>query len=81
MLWRTTIACGHRRIASAIGIALLMPNVRASYEHDATTPRRDRAADEHGLAAQRRIIPLLDRRVERVEVDVQDRPHIYERTA
>ena len=51
-----------------------MPNLRASYEHAATTPRRDRAADEHGLAAQLGIVPLLDRREERVEVDVQDRP-------
>ena len=40
--------------------------------------RRDHATargstDEHGLLAQRWIVPLLDRRVERVEVDVQDR--------
>ena len=32
----------------------------------------DPAADDHRPAAQPRIVPLLDRRVERVEVGVQD---------
>jgi hypothetical protein len=30
------------------------------------------AADDHGLAAQLRMVALLDRREERVEVDVDD---------
>src|SRR6185503_1536382 len=35
------------------------------------------AADEDGFAAQCRIVPLLDRRVERVEVDMQDGRHYW----
>jgi hypothetical protein len=49
MWWRTTIARGQRRSASAIGIAEWMPNVRASYEHDATTPRRADPPTSTGL--------------------------------
>ena len=33
----------------------------------------DSSADDHGPAAQTRIVPLLDGRVERVEVGVEDR--------
>src|SRR3569833_2013049 len=40
----------------------------------------DRATDEHGLAAQLRVVPLFDRRVERVEIDVQDGPHYFVNT-
>ena len=32
------------------------------------------AADDHGLARELRAVVLLDGRVERVHVDVQDRP-------
>ena len=35
---------------------------------------RPAAADDDRLAAQRRVVALLDRGEERVEVDVQDRP-------
>ena len=41
--------CGQRRSASAIGIAEWMPNVRASYEHAATTPRRAEPPTSTGL--------------------------------
>src|SRR5688500_3447093 len=40
-----------------------------------------RATDENRLAAQLRIIALLDGRVERVEVDVEDRAHYETRKA
>ena len=33
------------------------------------------AADRERLAAQRRVVALLDRRVERVHVDVEDAAH------
>ena len=64
----TTMACGHscaglasaHRGAHAVGLGLV-----AGREHDA-------AADDHRPAAQRRVVALLDRCVERVEVGVQD---------
>ncbi len=34
----------------------------------------DASADDHRPAAQPRIVPLLDGREERVEVNVKDRP-------
>ena len=45
----TTIAWGHRRIASAIGIAEYTPNTRASYEAAATTPRDTEPPTRTGL--------------------------------
>ena len=42
----------------------------ARVPHDAPVAE---PADDHRLAAQRRVVELLDRREERVEVDVQDR--------
>ncbi len=50
----------HRR-ADAEGLRLV-----AGREHDT-------GADDHGPAAEMRIVPLLDGRVERVEVGVEDR--------
>ena len=50
----------HRR-ADAVGLRLV-----ARREHDP-------AADDHGPAAQARVVALLDRREERVDVGVQDR--------
>ena len=49
------------RGADAAGLRLV-----AGREHDA-------AADDHGPSAQARLVSLLDRRVERVQVGVQDR--------
>ena len=54
----------HRR-AHAEGASLV-----AGRRHHAPASRA--AADRHGLAAQRRVVALLDRRVEGVHVDVQD---------
>ena len=51
------------RGADAEGLGLV-----AGGEHDA-------AADDHGPAAQPRVVALLDRRVEGVEVGVEDRRH------
>ena len=65
---------GARRVASTIGIALRTPNGRTSYEAASTTPRRRVAADDDRLAAQLGLVALLDRRVERVHVEVDDRP-------
>ena len=57
---------GHRlRRAAAVDACLVRRR-----SHDAARPA---AADEHRLAAQRRVVELLDRREERVHVDVQDR--------
>ena len=64
----TTMACGHscarlaaaHRGAHAVGLGLV-----AGGEHDA-------AADDHRPSAQRGIVALLDRRVERIEISVQD---------
>jgi hypothetical protein len=50
----------HRR-SDAVGLRLV-----ARREHDA-------GAHDHGPAAQARVVALLDRRVERVEVGVEDR--------
>ena len=47
------------------------PYFRASYDAVETTPAAADAADDDGLAAQRRLVALLDRREERVEVEVQ----------
>ena len=54
------LPAAHRRAHAA------RPRLVARREHDA-------AADDHRPAAQPRIVALLDRRVERVEVGVQDR--------
>ena len=71
----TTIACGqsaarlrpaHRR-AHAARLRLV-----ARGEHDA-------AADDHRPAPQPRVVALLDRRVERVEVGVQNGHRTYVR--
>ena len=64
----TTTACGHsarawssaHRRAHAERLGLV-----AGGEHDAH-------ADQHRPAAQRGVVALLDRRVERVEIGVQD---------
>ena len=59
---------GHRhRRADAEGAHLVRRG------RDDAAPRLP--ADDEGLAAERRIVPLLDRRVERVHVDVQDLAH------
>ena len=54
------LALAHRGL-HAVGLRLV-----ARREHDA-------APDEHGLPAQLRVVALLDRREERIEVCVQDR--------
>ena len=69
----TTTASGARRSARAIGIALRTPNGRTSYEAASTTPRRACAADDDRAAAQGGVVALLDGRVERVHVQVEDR--------
>ena len=70
----TKIASGHSAPAVRSGIAERMPNLRASYEAVLTTPRSfgPAAADDDRLAAQLRVVALLDGREERVQVDVQD---------
>ena len=65
----TTIACGHSRRACRAahrGADAERLRLVAGGEHDP-------AADDHRPAAQARVVALLDRRVERVEVGVQDR--------
>ena len=65
----TTTACGHSRRASpAAHRALHAERLRlvAGREHHA-------AADDHRPPAQPRVVALLDRREERVEVGVEDR--------
>ena len=65
----TTIACGQSRRACAAahrGAHAERLRLVAGGEHDA-------AADDHRPAAQPRVVALLDRRVERVEVGVEDR--------
>ncbi len=57
---RPGLAAAHRG-AHPVGLGLV-----AGGEHHAS-------ADEHGTSAQRRIVTLLHRRVERIEVGVQDR--------
>ena len=49
---------------------LLGPPVAVGHD-----PARRRPADQDRTPAQRRVVPLLDRRVERVHVGVKDRPH------
>ena len=65
----TTTASGHSRRACAAAHRRAHPvrlGLVAGGQHHA-------AADDHRPAAQRRVVALLDRRVERVEVGVQDR--------
>ena len=65
----TTMAPGHRRRAWAPPIA----DAHAERLGLVAGGQHDAAADDHRPAAQARIVPLLDRGVERVEVGVQDR--------
>ena len=68
-----TIACGHRRSASAIGIAECTPYSRASYDAAATTPRSTLPPMRTALPRTGRIVALFERGEERVEVGVQNR--------
>ena len=63
---------GGTAAAPAMGIAECTPKGRASYDAAVTTPRRDGPPTRTGLPAQRRVVVLLDGRVERVHVDVQN---------
>ena len=49
-----------------------LPGLVGGRRHDATRPG---TADDDGLAPQRRLVALLDGRVERVEVEVEDAAH------
>jgi hypothetical protein len=49
MRGETTIACGQRRIASAIGMAECTPKGRASYDAALTTPRAALPPTKTGL--------------------------------
>ena len=73
---RTMMSDGHSRTARDIG------NRRAHAKRARLVAgRRDHAAlgriaaDDDRLAAQRRVVALLDGRIERVHVDVQDAAH------
>ena len=61
------LRAAHRRF-DAVRLCLV-----ARCEHHA-------AADDHGPSAQARIVSLLDRRVEGVEVGVEDRRRVHLRT-
>ena len=71
MRGETTTASGHSRRACATA------HRRADAERLGLVAGRehDAAADDHRPAAQARVVALLDRRVERVEVGVEDRAH------
>jgi hypothetical protein len=60
------------RRALAIGIALRRHTDELHSWPSA--PPRDRWADEHWPALQRRVIELLNRRVERIHIGVSDNP-------
>ena len=71
---RTTIAVGReaQRARHRHGAAdAERPHLVRGREHDAAAGV---AADDDGLAPQRRVVALLDGRVERVHVEVDDRP-------
>jgi hypothetical protein len=51
------------------------PKLLASYEAAHTTERLPRQADDYWLAAQLRLITLLDRSIKRVHVDMDDFSH------
>ena len=67
--------CGQRASAVRRGIAEWTPNAPrlVGRRADDSARRRRPAADDHRLAAQLRPVALLDRREERIEVDVEDR--------
>src|SRR5215210_6827739 len=60
-------ACGQRRRASETGIAERTSLVGSGSHH---TPGAD-ASHHHRLAAQRRLVPLLDRSEKGVQVEMQ----------
>ena len=64
----TTRACGH----SAPGLAATHGGAHAVGLGFVARRQHDAAADDHRPAAQRGVVTLLDRRVERVEISVQD---------
>jgi hypothetical protein len=51
------------------------PKLQAWYEAAHTTERLPRQATDTGFTAQLRIIPLLDRSIERVHVDMDNFSH------
>jgi len=51
------------------------PKLLASYEAAQTTDRLPFPGDDHWLAAQLRIVALLDRCVKRVHIDMDDFSH------
>jgi len=56
-----------------IGIAEWTPYLRASYEQVATTPPfAGLGADHHRQPPPLRMVALLDRGVERIEIDMHD---------
>ena len=66
-------ACGHAFRARAIGIAERTPKTARLVARGADHAPVAEAADDDRPAAQARVVELLDRGEERVEVDVQDR--------
>jgi hypothetical protein len=70
MLGRTTLACGHSRSASNIGIADFTRSAGdiAGGGDDAAFA----AADDDRLGGKRRIVAFLDRGVEGVAIDMRD---------
>jgi hypothetical protein len=71
------MAPGHKRSARTVGMAARTPKLLASYESSTHDRPVALPGDDHGLAAQLRIIPLLDRRVKRIHVYVDDFSHIH----
>ena len=73
----TMTRSGQSRTARDIGMAERTPKVRASYEAAQTTARLSgRPPTATGRPRKLGAVPLLDRRVERVHVDVQDPAHV-----
>ena len=65
-------ASGQARRARAVGIAEWIPNTTSLVARRSDDAPATEAADDDRPAAKRRVGELLDRRVERVEIEVQD---------
>jgi hypothetical protein len=71
-IWGYEDPIGHTRSARIAGMAERTPNRLASYEAAQTTERLPRQATNYWLAAQLRIISLLDGSIECVHIDMHD---------
>ena len=71
----TKIALGHSRSARTAGLAECTPKLLASYEAAQNNRTFGLPGNNHGLAAQIRVVPLLDGSIERVHVDMDDFAH------